>query len=165
MMTPIKRFSFLVARFSARPRRGVHDQRETRNEKRLFLVALGCAACCALFTGAAAGQVGVSQFSARVAMQQEGAESVNGRMYVGANKLRFDMNSATKQGVLMIDMSARLITILIPQIKQYVQMRMDSGQQTPLTMGDIRPGDSVNPCAGWTTCRREGTESVNGRNC
>ncbi len=165
MMTPIKRFSFLVSRFSARPRRSVHGQRGTRNEKRLFVVALGCAACCALFTGAAAGQVGPSQFSARVAMQQEGAESVNGRMYVGATKLRFDMNSATKQATLMIDTGARMIYILIPQIKQYVEIRMDSGQQTPLTMSDIRPGDPVNPCAGWTICRREGTESVNGRSC
>jgi hypothetical protein len=116
-----------------------------------------------LFTSslAIAGQ-GQAEFSADVIQSMPQQESRQGRIYIGNDQVRTDINVGDKMMIQIID------------IKQQTAYMLDPGQKTCLERkagpGELNTGGGVaakdaDPCAGMQNlaCSRVGVESVNGR--
>jgi outer membrane lipoprotein-sorting protein len=104
---------------------------------------------------------GMKEFSADVKTTMPGGQTSNGKIYVGAGKMRMEMNAAGQQSVTIFDSQAKTGWVLMPQQKMYMEMK----QQNELAqVANQSAGDD--PCANLpnSTCRRAGEENVNGRN-
>lgn len=108
-----------------------------------------------------------AQFSADLSMTRPSRQPVQGRIYFGASKWRFDVNSQDRAGSMIFDMERHVVLVLMPQAKMFMEVRTDAPGHQPLTMPDIRPVDFVSPCKGteFTACRKLGPDIFDGRPC
>ena len=119
---------------------------------------------------AAAQLMGIPQFSADMSMKTEhGREgSMQGKMYFGGNKVRMDMSTQGHDMEMIHDTTTKTTYMIMPQQRMYMEMSATSpmSRRGP-DWKDFRNFDPNNPCASdpETTCKKVGTEEVNGRQC
>ncbi|MGB7933928.1 MAG: DUF4412 domain-containing protein [Gammaproteobacteria bacterium] len=89
-------------------------------------------------------------------------ESRQGRMYIGNDQVRTDINVGDKTMIQIIDIRQQTAYILDPGQKTYMERKAGPGELNP---GAGDPGKDSDPCAGMQNlaCSRVGVESVNGR--
>ena len=116
-----------------------------------------------LFTSALAiaGQ-GQVEFSADVNQSMPQQESRQGRIYVGNDQVRTDINVSGKTMIQIIDIKQQTAYMLDPGQKSYMERKAGPGELNP--GGGVAAKDA-DPCAGMQNlaCSRIGIESVNGR--
>ena len=98
----------------------------------------------------------------------KGGENMTGKVYFSLPKMRMDMN-ARGQNVSMITNSGTQTTYMVMH-QQHMYMEMHANQMNPMArnMPKIDTSfDPQNPCgkSADTTCKKAGTETVNGRVC
>jgi outer membrane lipoprotein-sorting protein len=100
----------------------------------------------------------------------KGGENMTGKIYFSLPKMRMDMN-AHGQNVSMISNSGTQTTYMVMH-QQHMYMEMHANQMNPMArnmprMDSYASFDPQNPCAKMadTTCKKAGTETVNGRLC
>ena len=108
-------------------------------------------------------------FSADMTMNPgKGAENVTGKVYFSLPKTRMDM-TARGQNMSMITNSSTQTSYMVMH-QQHMYMEMHANQNNPMTrnMPKIDGSfDPQNPCGKQAdvTCKKAGTETVNGRVC
>jgi hypothetical protein len=116
-----------------------------------------------LFTSAStsAGQ-GQVEFSADVIQSIPQQESRQGRIYVGNDQVRTDINVDGKTMIQIIDIKQQTAYMLDPGQKSYMERKAGPGELNP---GGGSAAKDTDPCAGMQNlaCRRIGVESANGR--
>jgi len=116
-----------------------------------------------LFTSsqAIAGQ-GQAEFSADVIQSMPQQESRQGRIYIGNDQVRTDINVGDKTMIQIIDIKQQTAYMLDPGQKTYLERKAGPGEFNP---GGGVPAKDTDPCAGMQNlvCSRIGVESVNGR--
>jgi hypothetical protein len=112
---------------------------------------------------------GIPQFSADMKMSGRGGQDMNGKIYFGGQKTRFDMNSSRGEMIMINDMAKKVSYMVMPQQRMYMEM---SAAMSPMRgrgprMPDAKPYDPTTPCSADAdmTCRKVGAEIVNGRSC
>ena len=138
--------------------------------KRIAVVCL-LLAVAALATPAAQAQMPtLPQFSADMHINAGGrGESTDGKIYFGGKKIRMDMNMRGQAAQMINDLTTQTTYMIMPQQQMY--MEFHAGGMGPMgrqRMPDLRPAfDPNNPCANQegVTCKKMGTETVNGRTC
>lgn len=138
--------------------------------KNRFLLVV--AVLLALVVGASA-QAGIAQFSADMTVHSNGGRrgpaDMTGKFYFGGQKMRWDMNAEHGEVSMITDLAAKKSYTVMHEQKMYMEhdlnrpMGMMRGPKPP----DVRQYDPANPCANEpsTTCKKVGTETVNGRSC
>lgn len=123
-----------------------------------------------LFASSAVAQFpsGIPQFSADMQATGRGG-GMNGKIYFGDKKMRFDMNMGGREQYMIHDMATQTSYMVMPQQKMYMEMHANAmgGRGPGARMSQIKPVDPANPCSMDEnyTCKKEGTETVNGRSC
>jgi hypothetical protein len=116
-----------------------------------------------LFTSstAIAGQ-GQVEFSADLNQSMPQQESRQGRIYIGNDQVRTDINVDGKTMIQIIDIKQQTAYMLDPGQKTYMERKAGPGELNP---GGGGPAKNSDPCAGMQNlaCSRIGVESVNGR--
>jgi outer membrane lipoprotein-sorting protein len=104
-------------------------------------------------------------FSADMKMTMGNGMGMDGKVYFGGEKIRMEMNTPRGQSVTIVDAPKQTTYLLMPEQKMYMEMNAATAQRrrTP----ELKPMDINNPCANApnTTCKKVGTETVNGRSC
>lgn len=112
---------------------------------------------------------GIPQFSADMKMSGHGGGGMNGKIYFGGQKMRFEMNAGGHASVMISDPAKKTMYMLMPQEKMYMEMNanMAGGRGRGPHMPDAKPMDPSNPCSTDSnyTCKKAGTETMNGRAC
>ncbi len=107
----------------------------------------------------------LTPFSADLSTSSGGGHESTGKIYVGEQKIRMDMNTPGHSTGIITDMATQTSYVLMPQQKMYMEInsKMKRDPHTP----DLRAYDPSNPCATQPdmTCKKAGTETVNGRSC
>ena len=100
-----------------------------------------------------------------------------GKMYFSLPRMRMGINSAAsgrqagpfggKMGMI-VDVPAKMMYMLMPEQRMYMEFRTD--QNSPMTQHAPKFDEMFrgnDPCAGreGATCKKLGTESINGRTC
>jgi outer membrane lipoprotein-sorting protein len=105
------------------------------------------------------------QFSADVKMTGTGAQPLStGKVFFGGEKVRIEMNAQGHQAIMISDSAGKAAYMLMPEQHMYMDLSNLAGHQN---RPDWRAYDAANPCLGMadTTCRKAGTEVVDGRSC
>jgi hypothetical protein len=103
--------------------------------------------------------------------------NMSGKMYISMPRMRIDMTSAGQQKSpgpmggkmsMIVDGPAKTMYMLMPEQNMYMEFPMD--QNSPMTQRMPKFSDMLkgsDPCSGreGTTCKKLGTETVNGRSC
>jgi hypothetical protein len=103
--------------------------------------------------------------------------NMSGKMYISMPRMRMDMNNAGNgkaagpfggKASMIVDGTTKTMYMLMPEQHMYMEFPMD--QNSPMTQRmpkfqDMFKGND--PCAAreGTTCKKLGTETVNGRSC
>jgi hypothetical protein len=126
-----------------------------------------------LFVAGLAAQVPqLTPFTADMQMtssRSEGQRQMNGKMYVGQGAMRMDMQGeGPRQAVMITHFATQTTDMLMPQQHMYMEFKADENRmhRGPNT-SDMHPFDPGNPCASQPdlTCKKIGSETVNGRTC
>lgn len=133
-------------------------------------VVWACLALIALSASAMAQNwAGIPQFSADMKVSGHGGQEMNGKLYFGGQKTRFDMNSAGHDVIMIHDAPKQTSYMLMPQQHMYMEMNaaMQGMRGRGPGMPDAKPMDPNNPCSADPdmTCKKVGSETVNGRSC
>jgi hypothetical protein len=115
----------------------------------------------------AVAQLTLPQFSADLQMTGRGGQEMTGKMYFGGQHMRMDMDMRGHQSIMITDVAKKTSYMLMPQQKMYMEFNAQmAGRRGPDTQ-DMKPMDINNPCANQegVTCKKVGTETVNGRSC
>ena len=105
-------------------------------------------------------------FSADVAISSAKGENITGKIYVTMPKMRWDMTTHGQSTSRITDSSTQTTYIIMHQ--QHMYMEMHANQDNPLARNLPKPDapfDPQNPCGKDMTCKKVGTETVNGRVC
>jgi outer membrane lipoprotein-sorting protein len=112
--------------------------------------------------------IGVPQFSAdMVTTSPKGPAAVRtGKLYYGGTRFRMDMESEGRQTEVISDLPSKTGYVIMPQQHMYIEQKwndMAGRRSAP----EWKPYDPNDPCANreGTTCKKAGTEMVNGRMC
>jgi len=111
---------------------------------------------------------GLPQFSADTQTSTNGAVVMSGKLYFGGKKVRVDVNGAGHSNEMIMDMATQTTYMVMPQQKIYMEISSaGQGYGRGPRMSDLKAYDPNNPCAGQQgmTCKKLGTETVNGRTC
>jgi hypothetical protein len=100
------------------------------------------------------------EFSADTVESGQQGESRNGRLYVGANQVRTEMDLDGQTMIQIIDLKGQEALMINPQQRSYMRRKAGQGEMT-----SSGPQDDASPCAGMQniTCKQLGKEVVNGR--
>lgn len=98
------------------------------------------------------------EFSADI-IQSGPQGSSEGKMFVGNNRMRMEMEQGGQKIVQIIDQERQVQWILYPDQHSYME------QQAPAKSGQLAKPTASDPCAGIpnATCAQMGNETVNGR--
>ena len=113
-------------------------------------------------------QAAPAPFSADMIMHSHQG-NMTGKFYFSVTKTRMDMQTPGGSVSNITDMPAKKLYMVMHERKMY--MENDLNKPNPMARGpkapEIKPFDPANPCANreGTTCKKVGTETVNGRNC
>jgi len=111
-------------------------------------------------------------FSADFVTTTPQAQKMAGKWYVAMPKMRLDITSMPQQGPaggamsMIADTATQTVYMLIPQQQMYMEFRGDN-QQSPELRDMLHFKGGSDPCANdpEKTCKKLGTETVNGRSC
>ena len=134
------------------------------NTRRLVLSYIALVALS--ITAVAQIPTGIPQFSADMKVSGRGGEGMGGRIYFGGQKTRFDMSGGGREMIMIHDAAKQTSYMLMPEQKMYMEMNAAMQGRGP-RMPDAKPMDPTNPCSAneGFTCKKVGTETVNGRSC
>jgi len=101
------------------------------------------------------------QFAAEMVRQAPDGQVVGGKMFVGDARSRMEMSQQGREVVRISDQKRGMEWILFPAEQSYLERATPPGAATP----PVAPSAEADPCVGLAglTCRRLGTEEVNGR--
>lgn len=107
-------------------------------------------------------------FSADMSTTVAKGEKATGKFYFSPPKTRIDMNSRGRDVIMITDSKTQINHILMPQQHMYMEMR--AGQNSPMAPRLPKVDTAIdpsNPCSARpdVTCKKVGTETVNGRVC
>ncbi len=136
--------------------------------KKFKRVGLGVSVLCLAVSAALAWQMTPQPFASDMAITTKNGEKMNGKFYFSPPKQRMDMSSRGHDVSVITDAKTQTSDILMPQ--QHMYMETHGGQSSPMAQNlpKIETSlDASNPCAARTdvTCKKVGTETVNGRSC
>jgi hypothetical protein len=127
-------------------------------------------ACALLIFAAAAALAQTPQpFSSDFTTTMPNGNTATGKWFFSPPKMRIDItsmgNSDNHMNVIM-DTSTQTTYMLMPQQQMYIETHGNSGQGAP-ALNSLRQLGSGDPCAAQSnlTCKKLGTETVNGRSC
>lgn len=95
-----------------------------------------------------------------------GADKVTGKMYFSMPRMRMDSSARGQNVVMIVDSTAQVMYMIMPAQQMY--MEFSTNQPSPMTShAPYTPTafDPSHPCAADATCKKVGTETVNGRVC
>jgi len=97
----------------------------------------------------------------------DGKVHMTGKLYVAMPKMRVDTNSAGAGTIMIIDATAKTSYMLMPRQHMYMEFHADQNKVLSPNMPKFQDMISGEPCAGRAgmTCKKIGTETVNGRSC
>lgn len=129
--------------------------------------AVGAGILFVLFcTQAFAQGIGMTSFTADMAMKTKSGDQMTGKYYVSNNKLRMDMSTHGQDISQITDAGTKTSYTLMHKQRMYMEMHagqamMNRGPKMP----DMKAYDPNNPCANdpETTCQNAGSETMNGR--
>ena len=108
-------------------------------------------------------------FSADMTITPKAGEKMTGKIYFSPPKNRMDMNSKSGPVSTITDGSTKTSYTIIHNQKMYMEMHLDqlASQMGPMARGPKAPAsfDPNHPCGAEMTCKKVGTETVNGRLC
>ena len=111
-------------------------------------------------------------FSADFTVTTKNATKVGGKMYFAMPKIRMDMTSMPDSArnspmggnmSMIIDSSTQTSYMLMPQMQMYMEMHGESGRMNPGMRNLQNLGKGY--CPEGSTCKKVGSEVVNGRSC
>lgn len=111
-----------------------------------------------------------AQFSADMTIHNARGEDVKGKLYFGGKKMRTDMEMRGHSMSNITDLEAKKGYTVMHEQKMYMEHDLNR-PMGPMGRGprmpDIKQYDGTNPCANQegVTCKKTGTETVNGRTC
>ncbi|SRR5258707_4652338 len=94
------------------------------------------------------------------------SEKTAGKIYVSPPKMRMDSTSKGHETIMIIDSNTKTSYMLMPQ--QHMYMEIHASQGGILTRPEQTPPasfDPKHPCPAGITCKKVGTETINGRVC
>lgn len=109
-----------------------------------------------------------SQFSADMLMHSAHGD-MNGKFFYSVTKTRMDMQTPGGSISNITDIPAKKLYMVMHDRQMY--MENDLNRPNPMARGpkppEVKQFDPANPCANreGTTCKKVGTETVNGRAC
>ena len=108
----------------------------------------------------------IPHFSADMKTSGSGHEST-GKMYWGGSRIRMDMNAQGQDVSIINDMPKKTRYMVMHQQRMYMEMNASNPMSQRMRTPDMTPYDPTNPCANREgyTCKKVGTETVNGRSC
>lgn len=121
-----------------------------------------------LSTAAATAQVSVPEYSADMIMHSQHGDT-NGKFFFSPTKTRMDMQTQGASVSTITDVPAKKVYMIMHERRMYMEHNVN--QAGPMSRGpkppEVRQFDPANPCASreGTTCKKVGTETVNGRSC
>ena len=136
--------------------------------KRVMRASFAVCVLCLAVSSAQAWQAMPQPFSSDLAVTPKSGEKVTGKFYFSPPKTRMDMTARGHDMSVISDSSTQVGYVLMHQ--QHMYMETHAGQAGPMTASLPKfetSFDASNPCAGRAdlTCKKVGTESVNGRSC
>ncbi len=105
-------------------------------------------------------------FSADTRTSMSNGTEMQGKIYFSGEKIRMEMDTPRGPMITIVDPAKQITDMLMPERKMYMEMNM--AQMAPRRRApELKPMDIDNPCANApdTTCKKVGTETVNGRAC
>jgi outer membrane lipoprotein-sorting protein len=105
-------------------------------------------------------------FSADIAISAPKGENMTGKIYMNLPKSRWDMTAHGQNVSMITDGSTQTSYMIMHQQRMY--MEIHGNQSNPMTqrMPKVDTNfDPQNPCGKDMTCRKAGTETINGRVC
>jgi len=123
----------------------------------------------ALAIGLIAGPAAAQQFSADLV--NAGGEAGSGKIYVSDGRVRMETTAAPGRGTMVADTRANTAYVLMPAQKMYLDMSSNGHMAqvfTPIDPNNACPrlqelAQQGHPDAAQWTCKRVGSEAVNGR--
>jgi hypothetical protein len=108
------------------------------------------------------------QFSADISVKSAEGQAMKGKMFFDKGKVRMDMNAQGREMSTITDSTTQTSYVLMHEQKMYMETKAGGpgGRRRGPKMPDIK-ALSENPCANEkdVTCKKVGTETVNGRSC
>ncbi|MFB3916224.1 MAG: DUF4412 domain-containing protein [Terriglobales bacterium] len=124
---------------------------------------LAIVVCCLMLaiTAFASAQM---QFSADTIIKSPKMGQSLGKMYFGGTKMRMDTTQGGHSSIMIVDLPRKMAAVLMPEQRMYMEMDYAAYSRQ---MPDVRAYDPAHPCnlEPGVTCRKIGTEMVNGRMC
>jgi hypothetical protein len=104
------------------------------------------------------------QFAADMVRRGPDGQAMTGKMYVGDDRIRMEMSQKGREMVRISDQKRGTELVLFPAEKAYLE-RSSAPGAAPAAPPPAKPSAEADPCVGMAgmTCRRVGTEAVNGR--
>lgn len=105
-------------------------------------------------------------FSADIAISAPKGENITGKIYMNLPKSRWDMTTHGQNVSMITDGSTQTSYMVMHQQRMY--MEIHGNQSNPMTqrMPKVDTNfDPQNPCGKDVTCKKVGTETINGRVC
>lgn len=102
-----------------------------------------------------------AEFSAVTVDSQPGQEERTGRLFVGKDRIRTDMEMNGETIIQIIDLGRQEAIVINSAQKSYMRRRAGSGEMPVQS----RSAKDANPCAGMKNlvCNKAGSETINGR--
>jgi len=127
---------------------------------------------CALLMFAASvalAQATPQPFSSDFTTTMQNGNTTTGKWFFSPPKMRIDitaMGNSNNPMSMIIDGGTQTTYMLMPQQQMYIETHSNSSQMSP-GISSLRQLGSGDPCAGQSnvTCKKLGTETVNGRTC
>jgi hypothetical protein len=121
-------------------------------------VTLGVLASAAVYA-----ELAGKQFSAEMVQRGPSGQISSGKMYVGGDRMRTEMEHQGQQLVRITDDARGVEWVLFPNQQKYMERNLAAA---PTGAGGPRPAEAaVDPCGGMPglTCRKLGEETIAGR--
>jgi hypothetical protein len=132
------------------------------------IIWISFAACVVLAVACPSGRAqGVQPFSADMTstLSRTGVKST-GKIYFSPPRMRVDTSAAGRESVMITDASTKTSYMLMPQQHAYMEFHADqSGADKQRPLNSPSSYDPKHPCPADATCKKTGTDTVNGRVC
>ena len=108
----------------------------------------------------------IHQFSAETRTTSAQGSSGAGKLFVDGNKIRAEANHGGLDTIMIVDQNKKNIYRLMPPQKMYAEISFADAAAAHRTP-EWRMYDPSNPCSDRpdTSCKKAGTESINGFSC
>ncbi len=108
-----------------------------------------------------------AQFSADMTVHTTRGDDMKGKLFFGGKKMRTDMDMRGRSMSTITDLESKKAYTLMHEQQMYMEHDLSRPLGRGPRMPEIKQYDASNPCANQegTTCKKNGTETVNGRTC